>query len=47
MGDGKNIYFGAPEEHVEFAKKIVPKMGGMMALMAKAIYENTAKRALK
>ena len=39
MAEEKDIYFGAPKEHVEYAKKIVPKMGGMMALMAKAVYE--------
>ena len=37
----RDIYFGTPPEIVEFAKKLVPKMAGMMALMAKAVYEAT------
>ncbi len=43
----KDIYFGAPREHVEYAKKIVPKMGGMMALMAKAVYEKYGYEAIE
>jgi hypothetical protein len=47
MTEEKDIYFGAPKEHVEFAKKVVPKMGGMMALMAKAVYEKYGLEAIE
>ena len=47
MAEEKDIYFGAPKEHVEYAKKIVPKMGGMMALMAKAIYEKYGEEGIE
>jgi len=43
----KDIYFGTPTQLVEFAKVLVPKMGGMMALMAKAVYEKYGEEAIE
>ena len=43
----KDIYFGTPKEIVEFAKLLVPKMAGMMALMAKAVYEKYGEEAIQ
>ncbi len=47
MAEEKDIYFGTPKEIVDFAKIIVPKMGGMMALMAKAVYEKYGEEAIE
>ncbi|GAG90850.1 unnamed protein product [marine sediment metagenome] len=43
----KDIYFGTPKEIVDFAKKLVPKMAGMMSLMAKAVYEKYGQEAIE
>lgn len=43
----KDIYFGTPKEKVDFAKVLVPKMAGMMALMAKAVYEKYGEEAIE
>ncbi len=47
MAEEKDIYFGTPKEIVEFAKLLVPKMAGMMALMAKAVYEKYGEEAIE
>jgi hypothetical protein len=47
MAEEKDIYFGTPKEIVEFAKVLVPKMAGMMALMAKAVHEKYGDEAIQ
>ena len=47
MAEEKDIYFGTPKEIVEFAKVLVPKMAGMMSLMAKAVYEKYGYEAIE
>ncbi len=43
----KDIYFGTPKEIVDFAKVLVPKMAGMMALMAQAVHEKWGDEAIE
>ncbi len=47
MAEEKDIYFGTPKEIVEFAKLLVPKMAGMMAIMAKAVFEKYGEEAIE
>ena len=47
MAEERDIFWGASEEVKEYAKKCIDKMGGMMAQMAKAVYEKYGPEAIE